>query len=160
MRFLAVYLSLTSLVWGGLFLATRVSLFAQGHAQALAVDRQNNLLSQNCMDATYRDSLGTKAFICDEVSQETARWPAWRALDFTFAHTHLCGTPCAELLVQVAGNPMTLLMVGAALLAMPYVSLLMARPTRPPALGFGTEASLAPMALENGGTWWRKDKGD
>jgi hypothetical protein len=157
MNVFAVCMSLTSAVWGVLFLATRVSLFATGHAIARDHDAQNYPLRVKCMNIAYREELGTKAHICDEAFQEAAVWPMWRALDHTWQGTHLCGGPCDELATTVMGNPITLAGIFLLLLALPYVSMLLTRASRHASSLDGYRPSNIGR-LEDGDAWVRKSK--
>jgi hypothetical protein len=127
MNFFAWCMSLTSLVWGVLFLATRLTLLVEGHSLASDLDQQNQALRANCMRSNFRDALGTKAHICDDAFREVAAWPVSRAVDHVWKHTHLCGAPCHEVATALISNPLNLVLLVCALAVLPYVSALLSR---------------------------------
>jgi hypothetical protein len=147
-------MSLTSLMWGVLFCATRVALLAQGHAIEQDIDNQNQALRANCLRPSFRDGLGTKSHICDDVTRETATWPITRAVDHVWQRTFLCGSPCSEVAAVLVSNPLNLVLVVCALAVLPYVSALLAR-TSQHAANFNPPRF---AALEDGMAWGRKSK--
>lgn len=139
-------MSLTSLVWGVLFLATRLTLLVEGHSIASDLDLQNQALRANCMRANFRDTLGTKAYICDDAFREVVAWPVSRAIDHVWKHTHLCGSPCHEVATTIISNPLNLVLLVCALAVLPYVSVLLSRASQ----HANTLNSPGYAALENG----------
>ena len=154
MNFFAWCMSLTSLVWGALFLATRLTLLAEGHAIAHDLDNQNQALRANCLRPSFRDGLGTKAHICDDVHREIATWPLSRAVDHVWQRTFLCGAPCNEVATAVVSNPLNLVLLVCALAVLPYVSVLLAKTSQHAATLGHSRIS----GLEDGTVWSRKDK--
>jgi len=141
-------------VYGLLFFGTRLTLLAEGYNVAAARDAQNEALRENCLDARYRDSLGTKAHICDEARHETAIGPLWRAVDHVYQHTYLCGSPCVDVATALVANPLNLVLCGIILVALPYVSIVVSRSSQHVHALFPTKRT---KTIEDGYEWNKKD---
>jgi hypothetical protein len=109
-------------------MGTRLVLIAQGTMLERAVDAGNARLRVDCDDPHFRDRLGTHVTICDVVAAEVATWPLARGLAFAFDRTYLCGSPCAEVGATLLSNPLSVVLLVLGVVALPYVSGLLARP--------------------------------
>jgi hypothetical protein len=151
MRLITVCISLTSGVWGVLFLATRIVLFAQGTLLAQAVDAGNARLRADCADILFRERLGTHVTICDIVQAEVSTWPLARGMAYAFERTYLCGSPCAEVGATLMSNPMNVVLLIFVLMALPYLGLLLSRTPMSLGQSFDTLDRNAPLQrLERG----------
>ena len=109
------------------------------------------------MYLTYGEGVGPKSFVCGDVLLGVSIWPAWRALDYTWQRTYMCGMPCVDLAASAASNPMNIVVIALGLFALPYVSAILARANARGTAPSGRRRDYEIDRIE-GGYGWGTDK--